>query len=143
MYSSEPDLAEVVREAYGDLRLQHGADEANRIAVGNFLARLEPSLVYAVAGEGTVRVHRGRDEVETLLEDAAQDWQSCEFRLDWVETLEEDRIVAAGTCEARPPGGEPERFEFTAVWTFREGKAERIYTFPGRERTPGKAATLL
>lgn len=131
MYCRKPDLVEVVREAYEELRLRQGEDEANRAAVDNFVARLDPSLVYSVQGEGEPRVHRGRAEVEALLHDASRDWETCAFELDRVESVGCGRIRVAGACETRLPSGDSERFEFTAVWTFHGRRAGRIDTFPG------------
>ena len=136
MYSTNPDLVDVVREAYGELRLRRGEDEANRAAVGSFVSRLEPSLVYLVEGEGAREVHRGRERIETLLHHASRDWESCEFELERVERVACGKVVVDGACRARLPSGAAERFEFTALWTFRGERAQRIETFPGRARDP-------
>ena len=133
MYSAKPDLVEVVREAYEELRLRRGEDEANRVAVGNFVARLSPSLVYSVAGEESPQVHRGRRQVEMLLHHASEDWESCDFELNHVERVGCGRVAVHGACRARLPSGAAERFEFSAVWTFRGDQARRIETFPGGE----------
>lgn len=129
---AEADLVELVSSAYGELRLERGKDVSNREAVENFVASLDPAVVYRVEGEGAAQISHGRREVELLFDRAVEDWDSCEFKLDRVLRLGLDQVEAAGLCEARSPNGETQRFEFTTLWTFRHGTAHRIEAFPGR-----------
>jgi ketosteroid isomerase-like protein len=123
--AEDMDCIDFVRQAY---RLRLSSESAETAAsIGHFLELLAPDVRFSPS-PGVV--YSGRQQVTTLLVDAAEQWSECSFEVRELRRLAAGQVLAAGVASARAAGG-GETFEtpFVTVWTVDGGRAICIQSF--------------
>lgn len=115
-----------------NVRIVRGIYESlNRDDLDTAYRKLHPGFEMTLPPGPNGGTHRGRAEVDWVLRDLREPFESWVTELEEVHETDDSVVVTFVTTRVRPKGTDAElTFRNGHVWTFRDGKALSFRAFP-------------